>query len=188
MAAAFLADIDTVEDWGCGRGSFRQFCISPNYIGIDGSKTPFADKIVDLCTYKSTAPAILIRHVLEHNYNWEQIVSSAVRSFQNKLCLILFTPFATETKEIGHDKGIDVPDLSFTRQDIERHFSGFKWTLIKDIRRNPSTASNTFIWRGSLKYEICTLFTLCATRKRAQSPEASRIKPASILLSSGKRP
>ncbi len=71
MAAAFLADIDTVEDWGCGRGGFRRFCVSPNYIGIDSSETPFADKIVDLCTYRSTAPAILIRHVLEHNYNWE---------------------------------------------------------------------------------------------------------------------
>jgi hypothetical protein len=48
MAAAFLADVDEVEDWGCGVGGFRKFCISPRYVGLDGSKTPFADKIVDV--------------------------------------------------------------------------------------------------------------------------------------------
>jgi hypothetical protein len=56
MAAAFLADVDEIEDWGCGGGGFRRFCLSRRYVGLDGSKTPFADKIVDLCTYRSNAP------------------------------------------------------------------------------------------------------------------------------------
>ncbi len=73
MAAAFLADVDEVEDWGCGGGGFRHFCVSSRYVGLDGSKTPFADKIVDLCTYRSTAPGIMMRHVLEHNYEWERV-------------------------------------------------------------------------------------------------------------------
>lgn len=72
MAAAFLADVEEVEDWGCGGGGFRRFCVSPQYIGLDGSKTPFADKIVDLCTYRSTAAGIMMRHILEHNYQWER--------------------------------------------------------------------------------------------------------------------
>src|SRR4051794_32584940 len=72
MAAAFLADIDEVEDWGCGGGGFRKFCISPRYIGLDGSKTPHADKIVDLCTYRSSTTGIMMRHILEHNYEWEK--------------------------------------------------------------------------------------------------------------------
>jgi len=34
IAAAFLADLAIVEDWGCGRGGFRRFCVTPTYIGI----------------------------------------------------------------------------------------------------------------------------------------------------------
>jgi hypothetical protein len=131
MAAAFLCDVDVVEDWGCGGGGFRKFCLT-KYWGLDGSNTPFADKVVDLCTYKSNAPGILVRHVLEHNYDWEKILSSAIQSFQRKLCLILFTPFAEQTAAIVHDRKIeiDVPDLSFRREDIEAHFEGLAWRLV----------------------------------------------------------
>jgi hypothetical protein len=85
-----------------------------------------------LCTYKSNAPGILVRHVLEHNYDWEKILSSAIQSFQRKLCLILFTPFAEQTAAIVHDRKIeiDVPDLSFRREDIEAHFEGLAWRLV----------------------------------------------------------
>jgi hypothetical protein len=81
----------------------------------------------------STAPGIMMRHILEHNYDWEKILISAIRSFQEKFCLVLFTPFASETKEIAHNLkyGVDVPDLSFKRQDIERHFIGLRWKLIE---------------------------------------------------------
>jgi hypothetical protein len=76
-AAAFFSDIDTIEDWGCGSGGFRRFW-TKNYIGIDGSNTPFADRIEDLCTYKSDVDGILIRHILEHNVLWEDILKNAV--------------------------------------------------------------------------------------------------------------
>ncbi|MGB7886409.1 MAG: hypothetical protein WBL55_08300, partial [Xanthobacteraceae bacterium] len=65
MAAAYFADVEEVEDWGCGGGAFRTFCLSPRYVGLDGSKTPFADKIVDLCIYRSNAKGIMMRHILE---------------------------------------------------------------------------------------------------------------------------
>jgi hypothetical protein len=151
IAAAFLADVDEVEDWGCGGGGFRRFCLSPRYIGLDGSRTPFADKIVDLCTHSSNAPGIMMRHILEHNYEWEKILVSAVRSFQEKYCLILFTPFASETKEIAHNRkyGVDVPDISFKRQDIERHFDGLKWKLIENITTQSqyNVEHVYFVWR-----------------------------------------
>jgi hypothetical protein len=133
MAATFLADVSEVEDWGCGRGGFRHFCLT-NYIGVDGSKTPFADKIVDLCAYSSVAEGILIRHILEHNFQWEKILSGALRSFQRKVCLILFTPFASETKQIGFTADVGVPDISFSRNDIEQNFSEVRWKLIRDIK------------------------------------------------------
>jgi hypothetical protein len=153
MAAAFLADVDEVEDWGCGGGGFRHFCLSPRYIGLDGSKTPFADKIVDLCTYSSDVPGIMMRHILEHNYHWEKILVSALGSFQRKFCLILFTPFAHETKEIAHNRniGIDVPDLSFKREDIERNFTGLKWKLVEDIGTQSQYGVEHvyFVWRNN---------------------------------------
>jgi hypothetical protein len=135
MAAAFLADVEEVEDWGCGAGGFRHFCLG-RYMGLDGSKTPFADKIVDLCSYGSRVAGINMRHVLEHNYDWESVLAGAVQSFQRKLCLVLFTPFVEETKEIAHNRasGADVPDLSFNRADIERHFEGLMWRLIPNIK------------------------------------------------------
>jgi hypothetical protein len=149
-AAAFLADVEEVEDWGCGKGGFRQFCLA-KYVGIDGSNTPFADKVVDLCTYRSNAPGIVVRHVLEHNYSWERILDAAVISFQKKLCLILFTPFAEETQEIAHNRqfGIDVPDLSFKHEDIEKHFGSLMWKLIPNIKSDTQYGLEHiyFVWR-----------------------------------------
>ena len=149
-AAAFLADVSEVEDWGCGGGGFRQFCLS-RYVGIDGSNTPFADKKVDLCTYRSTAPGILLRHVLEHNYAWEPILDGAVASFQRKLCVILFTPFAEQTKEIAHNRslGVDVPDIAFSRHDVERHFDGLTWKLLPNIKTQSQYEVEHvyFVWR-----------------------------------------
>ena len=40
----YFAEIETVEDWGCGTAVFRRFCLG-KYIGIDGSKTPFASRV-----------------------------------------------------------------------------------------------------------------------------------------------
>lgn len=134
MAASFFADVDVVEDWGCGRGGFKIFCLS-KYVGVDGSRTPFADKVVDLCTYQTRVDGVLLRHVLEHNYNWESILSNAIKSFDCKLCIVLFTPFAESTTEIAQNRhiGVDVPDLSLARSEIEKHFNGLRWKLVADI-------------------------------------------------------
>jgi hypothetical protein len=95
----------------------------------------------------------MMRHVLEHNYQWEMILKSALDSFRKKFCLILFTPFVEETKEIAHNRekfGIDVPDLAFRRDDIERHFVGLKWHLIDNIKTKSQYHLEHvyFIWRN----------------------------------------
>jgi len=126
MAADFLSDLDSVEDWGCGTGGFKRVCKSP-YVGLDGSNTPFADKIVDLCDYRSSVDGVMMRHVLEHNYQWKKILSNAVASARKKMCLVIFTPFQADgTKELAHNKphGVDVPDLAFKKEDIEAFFAG----------------------------------------------------------------
>ncbi len=130
LAADFLADIMEVEDWGCGTGGFKRF-YNGKYVGIDGSTNPFVDKVVDLCKYRSKVDGIVMRHVLEHNYNWKDVLCGAVSSFQKKFCLILFTPFRDITQEIAHNKkhGVDVPDIAFARKDIEEQFMGFRWRM-----------------------------------------------------------
>ena len=150
MAASYLADVDEIEDWGCGKGGFRLF-YQGHYIGIDGSNTPFAAKTVDLCTYHSSVSGILIRHVLEHNYKWEEILKSALRSFTHKLCIVLFTPFMEKTTEIDQNShwGVDVPDLSFSQSDFEQHLTGVRWRLFKDVSTNSQYKVEHvyFIWR-----------------------------------------
>jgi hypothetical protein len=150
IAAGFFVDTDEVEDWGCGLGGFRQFCLT-QYRGIDGSMTPFADEIVDLCKYRSESPSILLRHVLEHNYEWRTILRSAVASFRHKLCVVLFTPFSATTTEINKTQmaGGNVPDISFQREDIEHEFDGLYWRLLPNIQTRSQYGYEQvyFVWR-----------------------------------------
>ena len=134
MAEDFLTDL-AVEDWGCGTGGFKRIHKGA-YIGVDGSKTPHVDKIADLRSYKSKVEGIVMRHVLEHNYGWKKILKNALSSFNKKLCIIIFTPFSDKTQVISQNKkfGIDVPDISFSKKDIEKHLKGFNWTLKENIK------------------------------------------------------
>jgi hypothetical protein len=133
MAAAFLADMDEVEDWGCGGGGFRPYCLCPKYRGVDGSRSPFADEIVDLTEYQSKCDSILLRHVLEHNVSWEKILGNAIDSFYGKLCVVLFTPLneRRETTQVGQTLLNEalVPDLSLPRLDLEDFFRGLSFRL-----------------------------------------------------------
>jgi hypothetical protein len=134
----FLQSCDKIEDWGCGAGGFKVFFIKNNnlnkYIGVDGSTTPFADIKTDLTNYNSNVDGIFMRHVLEHNYEWELILKNACKSFKQKMCLVLFTEFSDETKEIAHNlrHGVDVPDISFDKNALINIFKMYniKYELI----------------------------------------------------------
>ena len=123
-AADFLSDCSEIEDWGCGAGGFSRFV--PDVIGIDGSGTPFATKkYIDLKTYTSDCEAIHIRHVLEHNYMWANILENALKSARKKLVITMFIPLNNDiTKEIAHNKihGVDVPDMSISKSDFFKIF------------------------------------------------------------------
>lgn len=128
LAGEFLADCKSVEDWGCGYGGFKEFC-KTKYVGVDGSQTPFVDKVVDLRDYRTQVEGINMRHVLEHNYEWKQILDNALASFTKKFCLILFTPLGATTQEISFNQDIGVPDLSFNPKDIEARFGKLKFSV-----------------------------------------------------------
>lgn len=134
LAEDFLKNL-SVEDWGSGTGAFKRIHRG-SYLGIDGSKNPFVDKVVDLRNYKSNVEGIMMRHVLEHNIEWKKVLDNAISSFKRRFCLVLFTPFSKKTKVIAQNKkhGVDVPDISFSKKDIERYFKDLKWKLTENIK------------------------------------------------------
>jgi hypothetical protein len=126
-AIEFLDGPYIIEDWGCGTAWARKFVKRGRYIGIDGSWSMHCDTVADLRKYRSSADAILIRHILEHNWEWRKILKNALASFQKKLCMVLFTQFGEETRSIGSTKE-NVPDISFRKEDLLEFLRPFHFT------------------------------------------------------------
>jgi glycosyltransferase involved in cell wall biosynthesis/SAM-dependent methyltransferase len=117
---AFLDGHGTIEDWGAGAGYARRFIERSPYRGIDGSPSLGVECIADLRDYQSDVDCIFMRHVLEHNADWGLILDNALRSFRKRMVLVVFTPFAARTREIGSWSGI--PDLAFRKRDLVDRF------------------------------------------------------------------
>lgn len=92
-AGAYLSGPGLVEEWGCGTTYAKQFVGAP-YRGVDGAPNAakFGAVTADLRTYRSEVPKILMRHVLEHNWEWREILTNMLSSFTDRACLILFIP------------------------------------------------------------------------------------------------
>jgi len=144
LAARFInqSDIITVEDWGCGLGGFEDYIGKhQTYIGLDGSNTQFAAKIIDLELYRSSVDAIHMRHVLEHNTAWQTVLINALSSFNKRMALTLFTPYQEKTTVLArytnfNNTGIDMVDIGFSKDDIIKHFNEIQWSAIDNIATN----------------------------------------------------
>jgi len=133
LAAEWLdAACADVEDWGCGGAYAKRFFRRATYCGVDGSRGP-ADVIADLQVYRSDVDGILLRHVLEHNRNWETILANALRSARKCLAVVVFTPLGEVTREIRWNAmkpptpgapDVGVPDIGFARDDLLRTLDG----------------------------------------------------------------
>lgn len=123
LGAAWLADCETVEDWGCGKGWLRTLIDPGRYRGIDGSASPFADEIADLADYRSEVPGVFMRHVIEHDPRWREILANALASFTHRMVLILFTPLAEQTHDIAWEVDPGVPNLAFALVDLAAVFA-----------------------------------------------------------------
>ncbi len=123
LGATWLMDCKSIEDWGCGTNWFSRVMwrINPNIyiLGLDGSPPP-PTIAIDLEKYQSLIrpQGIFMRHVLEHNWNWKIVLQNALLSFEKRMALILFTPFSETTHNI-YEHGIDVPVLSFSKEELE---------------------------------------------------------------------
>lgn len=118
----FLSDCKIVEDWGTGSGAFKLF--RPDAIGVDGSDTPHAQIKADLEMYTSSCDGVFLRHILEHNFKWKDILVNALKSAE-KVVVIFFEPLNdTETVLLreatnwNRENGVDTPVLSISRAEF----------------------------------------------------------------------
>lgn len=126
-AISFLDGPYILEDWGCGVAWARKFVTRARYIGLDGSWSLHCDQIVDLRKYRSEAAAILMRHLLDHNWDWELILENALASYKKKLCIIFFTPWGESTRSIGTSFET-IPDISFKKDEVLEKLRGHSYT------------------------------------------------------------
>jgi hypothetical protein len=118
LGADWLAPCSLVADWGCGGGFLTRYIEPERYRGIDGSATPFADVIADLAEYRSEAPGIFMRHVLEHDLRYADILDNALASFTERMALVLFTPLVESTHVAAWNDDPGVPDIAFALSDL----------------------------------------------------------------------
>lgn len=117
-AADFIKD-GPVEDWGCGTCYARKF-FTNGYVGVDGTPD-YCDKTAELARYKTNVHGILMRHVIEHNFDWEIILKNAIASCK-KLALVICTPFEDATHLIRIDE-FGIPIFAFRKEDVTKHFT-----------------------------------------------------------------
>src|SRR4030042_6592734 len=111
----FLKDCKTVEDWGTGDGLFKFY--RKDAVGVDGSNTPGADKkFIDLINYISDCEGIFIRHVFEHNFEWDKILFNSLKSATKKICIVMFIPFSDNDTVENKSSPNGVPNLSISNK------------------------------------------------------------------------
>ena len=126
IGRSWLQACDVVYDWGCGKGGFQLVSKLARYEvrGIDGSATPFAYTIMDLVDLKHVlgpAEAVVghfMRHVLEHDYRWQHILTNFLDNISYRGVLVLFTPMQPYTHEIAWNEDPGVPDIGFRKLDV----------------------------------------------------------------------
>jgi len=136
------AGVTEVEDWGCGYGWMETVLgtVAPGirYVGVDGSRSPYHDRVIDdLTTRQTKVEGIFMRHVLEHNYDWPTILDNALASFTKLFVLVLFTPDIVLNgtdddrphEELQFEEEFGVPTLALNQNLIEKSFNrhGLQW-------------------------------------------------------------
>jgi hypothetical protein len=127
LAAGFLDGLD-IQDWGCGYAWFKQFVENGKYTGVDGTRTRWSDIHADLAKFRSSTPGLHMRHVIEHNVHWQDVLDNALASFTKRMVLTLFTPFAEETHVIT-STAFNVPDTSFKLSEVTDRFVNCTWRM-----------------------------------------------------------
>lgn len=106
-AAEWLSvDCASIADWGGGNGFFRTFLPGHiRHVVIDGTWQTTEQVLTDLSLYKVPSDGILIRHVLELNANWREILQNALDSFTKRMVVVTFTGPAPFTRVLKMKSG-----------------------------------------------------------------------------------
>jgi len=131
LAAAWLDGCGSVvEDWGCGTAYARQFFTQSRYVGVDGSTSKFADTVADLLTYISPgADGILLRHVLEHNPQWEALLARALGAARRRVAVVLYIPPEQDTREVA--RWGDIPCYALGRPALVALLAPHQWREVR---------------------------------------------------------
>lgn len=153
----------TVEDWGCGLGWFAHTARAMEaplaVVGIDGSHSPFADRVEDLgaTDYWSDpdrlrAPCAFMRAVAEHNHDPGRVLWNFARAFSRRGYVAFFTPMATDSDvpvalaaEAPGYPG--VPDMSLPAPWVEAIWAeaGLDWTT-EQLTSDTAYGVETVYW------------------------------------------
>lgn len=117
LAGEWVSNRGVVEDWGCGTGFMRRFVQGGPYRGLDGAWSKFCEEVVDLRTYTSNVPCAVMRHVLEHNWDWRKIAGNFSDSWHDRAALVLFIPPQPEDLDVG-GPDFPVPDIAVSGPDL----------------------------------------------------------------------
>lgn len=99
LAAEWLKDCETVADWGGGGGFFGTLMPpTVRYTVVDGTVQSTEQVLADLVTYRQSSDGILLRHVLEVNARWHEILVNAVSVFRRRMVVITYTQDTHETR------------------------------------------------------------------------------------------
>lgn len=109
-----LRDCQTIEDWGGGLGKLRTYLTHhQQYLLVDGCPSDFVDVVQSLEERHSQVDGVALRHVLEHNHNWETIFRNALASARMIVSLCVFTPFTRKaTVNLAFQYGTAAPELA----------------------------------------------------------------------------
>lgn len=119
LAAAWLHDCATVDDWGGGTGHFGTYLArGVAYRVIDGTQQILGQVLADLATYRGSADGILLRHVLDMTEDWAAILQHALDAFRRRLVVITFTPDRLVTRVVKMKSGW--PIWGFNPADLRR--------------------------------------------------------------------
>lgn len=113
-----LKDCSTICDWGCGT-AYAQRYIKPGqtYTGVDFTPSKFNHITADLRWLQHKSEGIFMRHVLEHNFEWKEILKNALASFTKRFVLIMFTILVPKTQVI-YMNWPTIPTMAFSATDL----------------------------------------------------------------------
>lgn len=142
-AAEWLAPCELIEDWGCGPGWFAHLLGRDRVVGVDGSQSPYADVVMDLTRRRSQTPGLLLRHVLEHDWRWQTVLSNALASFTQRAAVVFFiAPGEGPTEDLMFEEDPGVPNLRISADELASVLltSGCSWSA----ETLPAEAGATF--------------------------------------------